>query len=629
VAGPLEFLPRRREFLKSAGALAAALALPASISRAFAQNPTGERLHGISAFGELKYAPDFAHFDYVNPRAPKGGRFHMSVGNWLYNQNTQTFNTLNTFVLGGDAPPRMERCFDSLMVSALDEPDSLYCHLAEWMEISDDRNTYRFGLRQEAKFHDGAQVSAEDVVFSLNLLKSDGHPTLASPLRAMQRAAAVDEAVVEIVYDGTQSGRAILSLAILPVLSELYYTANPFDASTVDIPLSSGPYRPGRLESGRFIEYERVPHYWAAERSTALGLNNFDVLRIEFFAERLAEFEAFKKGDIHWRQEATSQICATGYDFPAISDGRVLKREFPRELRPMMQAWALNQRRTPFEDRRVREAIGLCFDFEWTNAKLFYNLYTRSQSLFENSDFKAEGMPDEAEKALMETLEGDIPAEAFGDVALMPVSDGSGRDRRLLQRAVELLGEAGYERQGSGMVRDGRPLTVELLIGASVFERLLGSYVENLRRIGIQASIRLVDPAQFNARTTNYDFDMVMSAVSFGPTPTAESLDEFFSTRSAERPGGNNLPGVQAGVYDELLDRMAKVSSRDELVTVMKVLDRVLRARLDWIPNWYSANHLVAYWDMFGFEEPKPDYGWPVEALWWYDEEKAAAIGRS
>ncbi|GLQ39866.1 ABC transporter substrate-binding protein [Rhizobium albus] len=619
----------RRTFLKGAAAAAAAMALPMSISGAFAANPTGRRLHGLSAFGELKYAPDFAHFDYVTPDAPKGGRFHMAVPNWLYNQNPQTFNTLNTFVLSGDAPPRMDMCFDTLMVLALDEPDALYCHAAEWVEISEDRNTARFGLRDGILFHDATPLTADDVAFSLQLIKEKGHPQLSSALVSMTRAAALDARTIEIVYDGQQSGHALLALASIPILSQIYYSANEFTASSLHVPVSSGPYRPSRVESGRFIEYERVPDYWAADLPTRRGLANFDIIRIEFYAERTAEFEAFKKGDIHFRQESTAQVWSTGYDFPAVADARVLKREFPRETRPAMQAWALNQRRAPFDDIRVREAIGLCFDFEWTNDKLFYGLYARSQSAFENSEFKAEGLPDAAEQALIDGLENPLPEGLTGEPRLPPVSDGSGRDRRLLQRAVDLLREAGFAQENGRLSRDGKPIALEILIQASVFERLHAGFIENMRRIGVDARLRLVDSAQYTARTSDYDFDMVMMAVQFTATPTAESFATFLSTRSADIKGTRNLPGMKDPIYDELLERLERVESRDELVTVMRVLDRVLRARLDWIPNWYSANHLVAHWDMFGFVEPKPDYGWPVEQLWWYDQEKGRAIGRT
>lgn len=619
----------RRAFLAGTGAGAAFLLLPVSVSGAFAANPTGERLHGISVFGALKYPPGFSHFDYVAPDAPKGGRLHFAPPNWVLNQNVQTFNTLNTFVLRGDAPPRMDMCFDTLMVRALDEPDALYGHLAEWVEIGEDRNTYRFGLRTGARFHDGSAVTAEDVAFSFVTLRDDGHPSLALPLRHIAAAEALDERTVEIRYDGEQSGQAIFAAAGLPVLSKRYYTDNAFDASGLDMPLASGPYRVGRAEAGRWIEFERVADYWGRNLPTARGLDNFDVIRIDFFAERLAGFEAFKKGDIHWRQEHTSKVWATEYTFPAVTDGRVLQREFPRENRPTLQAWALNQRRERFADLRVRQAIALCFDFEWTNEKIFYGAYERSHSLFENSEFKAEGEPDAAERALMDSLRVEVPEAAFGPAVMQPTSDGSGRDRQLLGQAARLLEAAGWSREGTRLVRDGEPLGLEILIRASIFERLLGGFVANLRRIGIDATIRLVDPAQFQARLNTFDFDMVGMAFSLTATPTADGMRQFFASETADREGSNNFPGAVSPVYDALIRHLAAVDSREDLVTALRVLDRVERARLDWIPNWHAANHFVAYWDRFGFKEPKPDYGWPVERLWWQDNEKAEALGRA
>ena len=413
------------------------------------------------------------------------------------------------------------------------------------------------------------------------------------------------------------------------MLSKAYYEAHDFTAGNLQVPLSSGPYRPGRFEPGSFMEYERVEDYWGRDLPTVIGTNNFDRVRIEFFTERQAGFEAFKKGAIHFREEFTSKTWATEYNFPAITDGRVIKRTFPDEKTPTLQAWALNQRRARFQDRRVREAIGLCFDFEWTNAKIFYDAYKRSQSLFEGSDYVAQGLPDDAELALMEPLRDKLPEAAFGEPVMQPVSDGSGRDRRLLRRAIKLLQEAGWERQGSVMAKDGESLTVEVLIRSPVFERLLGGFVENMKRIGIEASIRLVDPVQFQARLDDFDFDMVGFAIGWTATVTEESLQTIFSPQFASVNGSRNYSGAQAEVLDDLLAYVGDASTREDLVTAMRVLDRVLRARLDWIPNWYSGTHRVAYWDMFGFVEPKPDYDWPVERLWWFDEEKAKAIGKA
>jgi len=628
-SGLLPHSPARRRFLKASAFAGGLLALPLSASRAFADNPAGRRLHGLSAFGELKYPPDFKAFAYVDPKAPKGGRFNFSPPNWFFNEDTDTFNTLNCFVLKGDAPPRMEMCFDTLMVSALDEPDAIYCHLAEWVEISDDRNTYTFGLRSQARFHDGAPVTAADVVFSLLQLKEKGHPQLAFPLAELVSAKAMPDGTVQIRYSGNQSAHAILSMSSFPVLSRAYYSQHSFDSSTLDVPLSSGQYKVGKFEAGRYIEYYRVADYWGASLPTAVGTNNFDTIRIDFFAAREAGFEAFKKGSVDWREEFTSKTWATEYRFPALDDGKVIKAQFPEEKRPTMQAWALNQRRKQFQDQRVRQAIDLCFDFEWTNAKIFYNGYTRSQSLFEKSDFVASDKPDGPELALLKSLKSEVPQAAFGPAAMQPLSDGSGHDRSLLKKAYDLLGAAGWKRDGNVLKKDGEPLRIEILIRSSDFERVLSGFVQNLRSLGIDATVRLIDASQYQSRLSNFEFDMTMMAISFEPTPTAESMHQFFSSESAGRPGSYNLPGASAPVYDELIEHMKAVKSREELIVVMRALDRVERARLDWIPSWYSANHRVAYWDMFGFVKPKPDYGWPVESLWWYDAAKAKAIGRA
>ncbi len=596
-----------------------------------AANPTGVKLHGLSSFGDLKYAPDYKQFDFASPGAPKGGTFVFTPSYWFYNQNTQTFNTLNTFVLRGEAPPRMELCYDSLMVWAIDEPDALYCAVARSVEISPDRNTYRFELRKEARFNDGTPITAADVAFSYNIIQEKGHPQLSQDLRDLDEAVAVDPHTFELRFNGRQSDRAILAIAhTVPILSASHFADREFDASTLDPVLGSGPWKVGRFSAGKFVEYERAKDYWARQMPFAIGLNHFDTIRIDFFRDRVAPFEAFKKGEILWRQEFTSKVWATEYNFPAAEDGRVVKREFPDELRPSMQAWAVNTRRAKFADPRTRQAIGLCFDFEWTNRNLFYGAYARSQSLFETSDFKAEGRPSADELALLEPFRSELPAAVFGPAISQPVSDGSGSDRSLLRQAVDLLSDAGWRREDGRLVNDaGDKLTIEFLIRAPVFERILGKYVENMRQVGIEATIRLVDPSQFQARLDEYDFDMMGIAFSFAASPTAESMRQFFHSDAAARPGAYNYPGATIPAVDALIDELAKVTSREQLVTAMRAIDRVMRAHHVWIPNWFSASHRIAIWDMFGWKEPKPDYHFPVEQLWWYDEDKARAIGKA
>ena len=609
---------------------AACLAAPVLSGEARADIRAGQPLHGLSAFGDLKYPPDFTHFDYANPQAPKGGTFNFSPPNWIFNQNVQTFNTLNTFVAKGDAPPRMELCFDSLMVRALDEPDAIYGLLAESVVVSEDGNRFEFHLRAGARFHDGSPVSAGDVAASYMLFKERGHPSLLLSLSELENAVALDEGTVRLTFSGLQSPRAILSIATFPVVAQSFFEEHRFDGSQLKAPLGSGPYRVGRVVPGQSITYERVEDYWAAELPVRRGLYHFDRIRIDFYRDRQAGFEAFKKGEVFYRQEFTSKVWASEYDFPAIVEGKVVMREFPAEKIPTLQAWAVNQRRERFRDPRVRKAIAHCFDFEATRRNFFHGAYERSHSLFAQSQFVAHGPPSAPERALLETLRGEVPEEAFGAAVEQPRSDGSGRDRRLLREAAQLLEEAGFERK-DGWLTDagGERLSLEMLERDPVFVRVNSPFVRNMRAIGIDASIRVVDAAQYQARLTDFEFDMVSMAQRFPATPTRESLELIFHSRAVDLPGSRNLPGTSDPAIDHLLELIGNAADRDTLEIALRVLDRVLRARWDWIPNWHAASHRAAFWDMFGYSEPKPEYGFPVEALWWHDVDKARAIGKA
>jgi microcin C transport system substrate-binding protein len=615
----------RRGFLRATGAVGLGLGLSGLPLRVV---QAGTRSHGLSIFGDLKYPADFPHFDYVNPDAPVGGRFVFSVPNWYFNQDTQTYDTLHSFIVKGAAPPRMEYCFDQLMISALDEPDSIYGLVAEAVEVSDDGNTYTFHLRPEARFHDGSPLTAEDVAFSYNTLKEKGHPNLAEGLREMANCEAIDATVVEITWTGRQSLAAPLDATGYPIFAKTFWDGRDFSESTLEPILGSGPYKVGRFDVGRFIEYERVPDYWGKDLPVAVGQNNFEILRIEFYRERQAEFEAFKKGEILFRQEFTSKTWATEYDFPATRDGRVRKAEFPSEARPSMQGWFYNLRRKKFADPRTREALGLVFDFEWTNKNLFYGIYDRQTSFFQKSDFEAKGPPSEAEVALLEPFRDQLPPAVFGDAVVPPVSDGSGRERAKFRQAAEMLEAAGWKREGNGLRNaDGESLSVEFLIEAQVYERVLAPFVQNLQAIGVNASIRLIDASQYQRRTQDFDFDVVGRAFSMGATPV-ESLDAFFHSRLAAEPGSYNMSGIAHPAIDALIERGGKAGSRDELIAVCRSMDRVLRALHVWIPNWYSSVHRVGHWDMFGWPETKPAYGFPVETTWWVDAEKASTIGK-
>ena len=622
-----QLMATRREFL-ALGAVTTAAALLSG--RAFATIPTGVKVHGLSAFGDLKYKPDFAHFDYVNIDAPQGGTFNFSPPNWGYNQNTETFNTLNSFTPKGDAPPRMGMCFDSLMTRALDEPDAVYGLIADGVTISDDRNSFEFSFRPEARFHDGSPLTAEDAAFTLKLFKDKGHPDLSLSLIHLEDAVAVDPRTLRLSFSGKHSARTILNIVEFPILSKAFYTANPFDSSQLNPPLGCGAYKVGRWSAGAWIEYERVADYWGKDLAVNRGQNNFERIRIEFYQDRTAGFEAFKKGEILYREEATSRVWATAYDFPAFTAGKVVKREFPAETLPSMQATAVNQRRERFRDARVRQAIALCFDFEWTRRNFFYGSYERSQSCFEKSDYRAEGMPSSEELALLEPLRDQLPPETFGEAVTQPASDGSGRDRKMLGKAAKLLAEAGWKRSGDFAVNDdGGLLSAEFLVDDETFVKVYSPWVANMRAVGIDATIRLVDSAQYQLRQSTFDFDLISAAFSFSATPTRDDIEIFFHSSTAIVSGSRNLPGISSPAVDALIEAVGAARDRESLTVAMRALDRALRARRDWIPSWFLANHRSAYWDMFGFPERKPDFGFPVEALWWVDKGKATKIGKA
>jgi microcin C transport system substrate-binding protein len=503
----------------------------------------------------------------------------------------------------------------------------MYGLVAETVDVSEDTNVYTFHLREGARFHDGTPLTAEDVAFSLALLKEKGHPNLAEMLRPMAKAEASDASTAVVSLDGTQNRETILSIAGMPIFAKAYYSARPFDSSTLEPPLGSGPYKVGNLAAGRFIEYERVADYWGKDLPVNVGYSNFDVIRIDFFQERQTAFEAFKKGDITFREEFTSITWAQDYNFPAASEGKVKKALFPTELRPSLQAFFFNTRRKKFSDPRTRLAIALAFDFEWSNRNLFFDAYTREFSYFQKSDFMAEGMPSGEEVALLEPYRADLPPEVFGEPYVPPKTDGSGRDRSMLKRASDLMVEAGWRQLANQVVdEEGAPLTVEFLIDAQVFERVLSPYVENLKAIGIAATVRQVDPSQYAQRLNTFDFDVILVAWSFGATPL-DGFQQLFGSAAADTAGSDNYAGIKSKAVDGLIDKLKEVETREQLVTLLRALDRVLRAGQYWVPSWYSANHRVAHWDLFGWPEKKPDYAFTPETTWWFDPDKARAIG--
>lgn len=606
----------RRHFLAlGAGALGTFQLGPAS------GNDAGTKVHGLSAFGSLKYQADFRQFDYVKADAPKGGLFSQLVGS-----GGSTFDSFNAYIYQGDPANGMNLTFASLMARAFDEPDAVYLLAAEELSVSPDGLEFIFRLRPGISFHDGSEIAASDVVFSLLTLKSKGHPAYSSVLREVAEVAAEDKRTVRLRFLPTRGLDQPPLVASLPIFSERYYTSRSFDKTSLEPPLGSGPYRVARFEQGRFVEFERVKNWWGESLPVARGQYNFDLLRDEYYRDREAGFEAFTGNNYLFREEFTSKIWATRYEFPALRNGRVKRDIIPDERPSGAQGWSLNTRRSKFSDRRVREAFTIAFDFEWVNKNIMYGSYTRTHSVFQNSDMMARGEPSQEEVALLEPFGDRILPEVFGPAWLPPESDGSGQDRKLLRRAGELLTEAGWTvKDGRRVNAGGEQLSAEFLLVERTFEPHHMALIKNLRILGIDANIRMVDPSQAEKRTKDFDFDIVVDRFIFPQLP-GSSLRYYFSSEFASTKGSKNLAGIADPAVDALVEKAIAAKSQSELNTACRALDRVLRSGRYWIPHWSKASHWIAYWDQFGFPQTKPRFARGVPETWWHDAAKAAKL---
>jgi microcin C transport system substrate-binding protein len=617
--------PSRRDVLVIAAG-AALSGPPLSIAQAQDKPETGR--HGISAFGDLKYPSDFKHFDYVNPAAPKGGTFSQIGPTRQFNQGLLTFNTLNSYILKGDAAQGMELTFATLMARAYDEPDAMYAFAARAVIISDDELTYRFLMRSEATFHDGSRLTAHDVAFSLNLLKAKGHPVITQQLRDLTSVDADDDRSVTLRFAEKRARDVPLLAAALPIFSRVYYGDKAFEESTLDVPLGSGAYKVGRFEPGRYIEFDRARGWWGTDLPVMRGQFNFDTVRFEYYRDRDVAFEGFTGKSYLFREEFTSRIWATRYDFPAIKDGRVKQEVLPDDTPSGAQGWFINTRREKFSNPKVREALILAFDFEWTNKTIMYGSYDRTHSVFQNSEMMAKGLPSAEEIALLEPFRSKLPKEVFGEPFVPPVSDGSGQDRALLRRAGQLLNEAGYPiKDGKRVGPKGERLTIEFLLEEPSFQPHHMPYIKNLGTLGIDASLRLIDSAQMQNRRNDFDYDLVIQRFSFSATP-GDSLRSFFSSQAAAIKGSRNLAGMADPAVDALIERVIAASDRATMTTACRALDRVIRSGRYWIPHWYKGTHWVAYWDMYNRPPQKPRYSRGVVETWWYDPDKAAKANR-
>jgi microcin C transport system substrate-binding protein len=618
----LPTLSRRHVLGLSLGALGAPWLRGAQASEA------GTESHGMSAFGDLKYPADFSRFDYVKPDAPKGGRFSLIPSVRGYNQSFFTFNSLNAYILKGEGAQGMDMTFASLMTRAGDEPDAMYGFAAKSVQISADKTSYRFTLRPEARFHDGSRLTAQDVAFSLTTLKEKGHPLIIVQLRDMVKAETLDDASVVVTFTAQRARDVPLYVASLPIFSKAYYATRPFEESTLDTPLGSGPYRVGQFEVNRYIEYERVKDWWAADLPVSRGSFNFDIVRYEFYRDRDVAFEGFTGKNYLFREEFTARIWATRYDFPAVKDGRVKLETLPDQTPSGGQGWFINTRRDKFGDPRVREALICAFDFEWTNKTIMYGAYARTASPFQNSDMVAKGMPSPEELKLLEPFRGQVPDEVFGEPFVPPVSDGSGQDRTLLRKASQLLQDAGLPiKDNKRLLPNGEVFKIEFLLDEPSFQPHHATFMKNLGLLGIEAGIRLIDAVQYRARVEDFDFDVTTERLSMSATP-GDSVRPYFSSQAAATKGSYNLAGVANPAIDALIEKIIGADTRVDLTTACRALDRVFRAGRYWVPQWYRTTHPIAYWDQFSHPDTLPRYARGVGApdIWWYDAAKAPRL---
>jgi len=591
--------------------LAAALAVTAAGADAAPR-------HGLSVFGDLKYPPDFQQFGYVDPNAPKGGEYR----SWALD----SFDTLNPFLLKGVPAIELSATFDTLMARAMDEPDALYGLIAETADVAEDRSSVTFKLRGAARFHDGTRITAEDVVFTFNILVEKGHPQYRILFRDVDKAEALAPDQVRFTFKPGDHRDLPTQLAGLPVLSRAYYRTVEFDRTTLTPPLGSGPYKVRRVEPGRTIVYERVPDYWARDLPVNRGRNNFDTLRWEYFRDRDIAFEGLFGGAYDFREEFTARTWVMQYDKPAVRDGLVVRETLPDQTPSGVQAFFFNQRRDKFKDRRVRAALDYAFDFEWTNKTIFYGQYKRTNSMYENSELAAHDPPSAAEIKLLEPLRGKVPEEVFVKPYSSPVTDGSGNNRENLRTALELLRAAGWQVK-DGVLKNakGEPLEIEFLLFEASFDRVIGPYIANLKRLGIQARNRTVDVANFKYRTDNFDFDVIIQRYVQPLTPGIEQRN-YFGSESADVPGSLNVAGIKDPAVDTLIEAVIGAKSRPDLLAAVRALDRVLMWNRYAVPQWYKGSHTVAYRNKYGRPELMPKYDLGVVDTWWFDPAKAAMI---
>ncbi len=614
------FIPRvKGDRMRFALCLAALVALAVPAARA--QQPHVTKTYGLTLGDKLRYPPGFKHFDYVNPDAPKGGTVKMySIGG---------FDSFNPFIIRGNPPAGVQLLFETLMASSEDDALGEYGLIAESVEVPDDLSYVVYNLRPEAKFSDGTPITADDVIWSLDTLKKEGAPQYRFYYKNIEKAVKLGPHKVKFIFSGPRNRELPQITGELPVLDKAYWTKKGFDKTTLDPPVSSGPYKIAAFEPNRYLIYKRDPDYWGKDLPVRRGLYNFDQIRYDFYRDETVALEAFKAGLYDYRFENASKTWATGYDFPALRQGAVIKEEVPNSLPTGMQGFAFNLRREKFQNVALREAMDLAFDFEWSNKHLFYGQYVRTESYFSNTELAAKGLPSPDELKLLEPLRGKIPDELFTEPYKEPVTDGSGVPRANLRKAAVLLQKAGYTVQKGRLIdpKSHQPVTVDFLLAEPAFERVITPYLQNLKRLGIEGRIRTIDPAAYQNRVRDFDFDMIVQTFPQSLSPGNEQRD-YWTSPAADRPGSGNIIGIKNAAVNRLVDELIGAPDRASLVTATHALDRVLLWNHYLVPNWHITSFREAYWNRFGIPKERPAYGTGFFS-WWIDKAKDAALAKT
>ena len=574
-------------------------------------------VHGIAMQDAPKYPADFTHFDYANPAAPKGGEVKLAA--------IGTFDNLNPFILKGVAASGVGMLFDTLLESSADEAFTEYGLLAESIEMPADRSWVIFNLRAGAKFHDGTPVTADDVVFSFDTFKTKGNPQYRLYYANVSKVEALSASRVKFTFGASANRELPLIIGQMQIVSKSYYAKNKFDETTLAPPLGSGPYRVKNVDPGRSITFERDPNYWGRDLPVNKGRYNFDIIRYDYYRDTKVALEAFKAGEYDFRTENVSKDWATAYEFPALDRGMAIKAEIPHEIPTGMQGFAMNTRRPVFADPMVRQALAYAFDFEWANKALFFGAYTRTNSYFSNSELASSGLPSEAELKVLEKYRDILPEEVFSKTYAAPKTDGTGNIRDNLKIAQKLLEQAGWGLQNNQLQKDGRPMQFEIISNNPAFERVLLPFKNNLQKLGVTASVRTIDSAQYQKRMEEFDYDMTVMSVGQSLSPGNEQRN-YWSSRAADTRGSDNYMGIKNPAVDDLVEKIISAPDRASLLTYCHALDRVLLWGHYVIPNWHIRSHRVAYWNKFGYPETRPKYSLGFLDTWWIDADLAKKL---